>query len=67
MTSFHQKHQILESLNSLDPGQTEKVLEYIRALQHSRKDEPHHQKMKREAMREIRLALGQDRPLRPYF
>lgn len=67
MTSFHQRHQILESLDSLDQGQTEKVLEYIRALQHTRRDESHHQKAKREAMREIRLALGQDRTLRPYF
>lgn len=67
MISFHQKHQILESLDSLDQGQTEKVLEYIRTLMNSKKDESHHQRMKREALREIRLALGQDRTLRPYF
>jgi hypothetical protein len=67
MIPFHQKHQILESLDALDQGQTEKVLDYIRTLQHSRKDESHSQKVKREAMREIRLALGQDRTLRPYF
>ena len=35
MTSFHQKNQILESLDSLDHGQTEKVLEYIRTLAHT--------------------------------
>lgn len=67
MISIHQRHQILESLNSLDQGQTEKVLEYIRTLLHARKDESHHQKMKREALKEIRLALGQDRTLRPNF
>jgi hypothetical protein len=67
MTSFHQRHQILASLDSLDQSQTEKLLEYIRALQVKGKEEPHHQKMKREAMKEIRLALGQDRMLRPYF
>jgi len=67
MISFHQKHQILESLDSLDPGQTEKVLEYIHTLVHTRKDETNQQKVKREALKEIRLALGQDRLLRPNF
>ena len=67
MTSFHQKNQILESLDSLDHGQTEKVLAYIRSLAHSRNDESAHQRLKREAMKEIRLALGNDRKLRPFF
>jgi hypothetical protein len=67
MTSFHQKNQILDSLNSLDHGQTEKVLEYIRTLVHTRKDESAHQTLKREALKEIRLALGNDRKLRPFF
>jgi len=67
MTSFHQKNQILESLDSLDHGQTEKVLEYIRTLAHARKDESAHQRLKREALKEIRLALGNDRKLRPFF
>jgi len=67
MTSFHQKNQILESLDFLDPGQTEKVLEYIRTLVHTRKDESAHQRLKREALKEIRLALGNDRKLRPFF
>lgn len=67
MTSFHQRHQILASLDGLDQGQTEKVLEYIRGLERPGKDESHHQKLKREAMKEIRLALGQDRTLKPYF
>ena len=67
MTSFHQKNQILESLDSLDQGQTEKVLEYIRTLVHTRKDESAHQRLKREALKEIRLALGNDRKLRPFF
>lgn len=67
MTSFYQRHQILASLDGLDAGQTEKVLEYIRSLQRVGKDESHDQKVKREAMKEIRLALGRDRTLRPYF
>lgn len=67
MTSFYQRHQILASLDGLDQRQTEKVLEYIRSIQGSGKDESQHQKVKREAMKEIRLALGQDRTLKPYF
>jgi hypothetical protein len=67
MNSFYQKTQILESLDSLDQGQTEKVLAYIRSLSHSRSDDAAHQRLKREAMKEIRLALGNDRKLRPFF
>ena len=67
MTSFHQKNQILESLDSLDHGQTEKVLEYIRSLMHSRNDESAHQRLKREAMKEIRNALGKGRRVAPAF
>ncbi len=67
MTSFNQRHQILESLDYLDQGQTEKVLEYIRTLMHTHKDEVSHQSLKREALKEIRLALGKDRKLRPFF
>ena len=67
MNSFHQKNQILESLDSLDQGQTEKVLEYIRSLVHCRSEESAQQRLKREAMKEIRLALGADRKLRPFF
>ena len=67
MTSFHQRHQILESLDYLDQSQTEKVLAYIRTLMHTDKDEISHQRLKREALKEIRLALGQDRKLKPFF
>jgi hypothetical protein len=67
MTSFHKKHQILESLDSLDQGQTEKVLAYIRTLIYTRQDESSHQRLKREALKEIRLALAKDRKLRPFF
>lgn len=67
MTSFHQKHQILESLDSLDHSQTEKVLAYIRTLMHKRQDENFHQSVKQEALKEIRLALGKDRLLKPFF
>jgi len=66
MTTNDQKHQILESLNSLDQGQTEKVLEYIKGLQLP-KAGAEYQKFKREALKEIRQALGQHRKLRPSF
>ena len=58
MTSIHQKHEILESLNSLDQSQAEKVLEYIKGLLYTTPDEASHKKFKREAMKEIRRALG---------
>jgi hypothetical protein len=67
MTYFHQKHQIMESLDSLDQGETKQVLEYIQKLMHSREEETAHQRLKREAMKEIHLALGKDRKLRPFF
>lgn len=67
MTSIHQKNQIMKSLDFLDQHQTEKVLAYIRSLAHSRQEEMSHQNLKREALKEIRLALGKDRTLRPFF
>ena len=57
MTSIHQKHEILESLNSLDQSQAEKVLEYIKGLLYTTPDEASHKKLKQEAMKEIRKAL----------
>ena len=67
MTSIHQKHEILESLKTLDQGQTEKVLEYIKGLLYTRPDEASHKKLKQEAMKEIRRALGKGRQVRPAF
>lgn len=67
MTSIHQKHEILESLNSLDPSQAEKVLEYIKGLLYTTPDEASYKKFKREAMKEIRHALGKGRQLRSAF
>jgi len=66
MKSFHKKHEILDSLESLDQSQTEKVLEYIKSLLY-KNDEASHQRLKREAMKEIRQALGNDRKLRASF
>jgi hypothetical protein len=67
MTSIHQRHEILDSLNSLDASQAEKVLEYIRGLTYTAPDEATHRRMKREAMKEIRQALGKGRQPRPSF
>jgi hypothetical protein len=67
MTSIHQKHEILESLNSLDQSQAEKVMEYIKGLLYTKPDDASHKKFKREAMKEIRRALGKGRQVRPAF
>ena len=67
MTSINQKHQILDSLNSLDSTQAEKVLEYINGLLYTAPDEASQKRLKREAMKEIRRALGKERQLRPTF
>ena len=66
MTSIHQKHQILDSLDSLDPSQAEKVLTYIKGLLYASPDEASQKQLKREAMKEIRRALKGSQ-LRPTF
>ena len=58
MTNINRKHQILESLDSLDQDQTDKVLGYIKGLLYSSNDEVSHKKLKREALKEIRQALN---------
>lgn len=61
MTTINQKVQILESLNSLDRYQTEQVMQYIKNLMHVSADEASHNRFKREALKEIRQALGDNR------
>jgi mRNA-degrading endonuclease RelE of RelBE toxin-antitoxin system len=67
MTTIDQKHQILESLDALDQAQTEKVIDYIKALLYTPRDDARYQKLKREGMKEIRKALGKGRKLNPAF
>lgn len=67
MTIISQKHQILESLEALDHVQTEKVLDYIKGLLYPSRDNAQHRKLKREAIKEIRQALGKGRKLKPSF
>lgn len=66
MTTLNDKRtQILESLGSLDPVQAEKVLEYIKCLIQAPQQDESYLKMKRQAMRQIQLALGKVRKLSP--
>ena len=67
MTNIHQRHQILESIDSLDQAQAEKVLNYIKGILSPTKEDIRYQRLKREALKEIRQALGQDRKLNPSF
>ena len=67
MTTIHQVHQILESLDALDQAQTEKVMDYIKGLQYTSRDDAGYQRLKRQAMKEIRQALGKDRKLHLTF
>lgn len=66
MTDIHQKHQILESIEALDQTQAEQVLAYIKGLITPR-DEAGQRKLKREAMKEIRQALGKSRKVNAAF
>lgn len=67
MTTINQKHQIMESLDSLDEAQTEKVLAYIQGLTFRSREDAGYQKLKRQAMKEIRQALGTGRKLNRTF
>lgn len=67
MTTIDQKHEILDSLNSLDASQADKVLEYIKGLLYTTPEAASHKQFKREAMKEIRRALGKGHQLRPSF
>lgn len=64
MSSIHQKNKILESLDELDQAQAEKVLNYIKGMTQPLRNE---QQIKREAMKQIRQALGNSRTLNPSF
>lgn len=60
MTAINKKHQILESLDALDQAQTEKVIDYIKGLLTTSRDDARYQQLKREAIKEIRKALDKD-------
>jgi hypothetical protein len=62
--TVHQKIRIVESLDSLDQVQAEKVLGYIRDLLYTPKEELMYQRFKREALKQIRKALNSDSELK---
>jgi hypothetical protein len=59
--TVHQKIRIVESLDSLDRVQAEKVLEYIKNLLYTPKEALTYERFKREAINEIRKALNSDK------
>ena len=67
MTSSNKKNQILESLDSLDQDQADKVLGYIKGLLYTADREASYQKLKREGLKEIRKALNNKRKLNLSF
>jgi hypothetical protein len=58
MTMNYQRLRIMESLSALDALQAEKVLMYIQGLSRRSADEEQHRRLKNQAMKEIRSALG---------
>ena len=66
MTNFNKKHQIMESLDSLDQVQADKVLDYIKSLLFNSNEEAH-KNLKREALKEIRQALSKKRKVKVAF
>jgi hypothetical protein len=67
MTIINQKHKILESLDGLDYYQQKKVLDFIKALVYPSHEDVRHETLKREALKQIRLALGNGRKLGQVF
>ncbi|MEJ7642988.1 MAG: hypothetical protein WKF87_00200 [Chryseolinea sp.] len=58
MTMNYQTLRIMESLSTLDALQAEKVLTYIQVLNRRAPEEEKYKTFKRQAMTEIRKALG---------
>lgn len=67
MKTSDQKHEILESLEALDQRQAEKVLTYIKGLLHAPENDASYRKLKRNALKEIRQALGKRSQVSPSF
>lgn len=61
MTTIHQKFQILESLDSMDKAQMEKVMKYIQGLLDHPKQENSYSRFKNQALREIQKALRENK------
>lgn len=61
MKTVHQRRQILASLDAMDQVQTEKVLDFIKGLTTYPPRETAKQAFKREALKQIRQALQENR------
>jgi len=58
----------MESLNSLDQAQADKVLDYIKTLLYAPvRDEANYKSFKKEALKEIRQALSKKGRVKPAF
>lgn len=67
MNPFDQNNSILELLNGLSPSQREKVISIIRNMARFNDETKEQENFKLEAMKQISLALGKDRTLKPFF
>ena len=63
MSTVHQKIRIVESLDSLDQQQADKVLGYIKELLYTPREELVYQQFKHQALKEIRKALAKNNKL----
>jgi hypothetical protein len=61
MTTTNQRNQILETLSVLDQEQAEKVLAYMKGILYDDTRKAVYKQFKREAMRDIRQALNNER------
>ena len=57
MITIHQKHQIIDSLNSMNQAQMEKVLQYVKSVINTGKEASSYEHFKQNALIEIRKAL----------
>ena len=67
MNPIDQNNSILELLNGLSPSQREKVISIIKNMSRSNEESREQENIKLEAMKQISLALGKDRTLKPFF
>ena len=67
MATINQKQEILKAFSSMDSVQAEKVLNYIEGLLNGQPSGVYYKMLKKQAMKEIRQALGQTRKFNSSF
>ena len=67
MNAPNQGTSIQELLNGLSPAQRQKALDFIKSMARYNQEEKAQEIFKREALKEIGLALGKNRILKPFF